>query len=135
HDERMTVVRHVRLRQVGGELADLLGIRASVPHPFLRLAHLGCRDHLHRLGDLARVLNALDLGPDFLAACHLRLPQRFQDQVFLSAWMAPASSFSPSASISALVWMLLNSAAFCASTCLCSAVSSASTRFTSTSSK
>src|SRR5690606_3594459 len=52
-------------------LLHRLRVRARGPHPILRLADLGGRDHLQRAGHLAGVLHALDLGFDFPAACHL----------------------------------------------------------------
>ena len=51
----------------GRDVADLLAVRTRVAHALLRLAHLGRGDHLHRLGDLLRVLHALDLVADFFA--------------------------------------------------------------------
>jgi hypothetical protein len=59
------------LAEVGGDLADLLGVGPRVPHALLRLAHLGGGHHFHGAGDLARVFHALDLGADFLAAAML----------------------------------------------------------------
>ena len=60
----------IGLHQVRRDLAHLGGVRTASAHPFLRLAHLGRGDHFHRLGDLARVLHALDLGSDFLDSGH-----------------------------------------------------------------
>ena len=49
---------------------NLLRIGACSAHPLLRPPHLRGGDHLHRLGDLSRILNALDLGPDLFATRH-----------------------------------------------------------------
>ena len=67
--ERVPVLR-IGPRQVRRDVADLVPIGARVPHAFLGLAHLGRRDHFHGLGDLARVLHALDLRPDFFRSRH-----------------------------------------------------------------
>src|SRR5690606_36119487 len=60
----------MRLHQMSGDLAHLGCIGTACAHPFLRLAHFGCRHHLHGFGDLARVLHALDLGSNFLDSGH-----------------------------------------------------------------
>ena len=73
HHERMLVLGR-RLRQVGRDDADLVRIRTSRTHAILRLAHLGRGDHLHGLGDLLRVLEALDLAANFLACRHDAAP-------------------------------------------------------------
>ncbi|MNJ48605.1 hypothetical protein D3C77_438020 [compost metagenome] len=69
-DQVRVAVLGVGLHQVRSNLAHLGGVRTTSTHPFLRLAHFGCGDHFHRLGDLARVLHALDLGSDFLNSGH-----------------------------------------------------------------
>jgi hypothetical protein len=56
--------------QIGRNAPDLFAIGTGSPHPFLRLAHFGYGHHLHSLGDLARIFDALDLGANFLAASH-----------------------------------------------------------------
>ncbi|MNR33067.1 hypothetical protein D3C85_1507100 [compost metagenome] len=63
--------------QVRRDIPHFLGVGAGIPHPFLRLAHLGRGDHLHRLGDLARVLHALDLGSNLFRSGHIFLSIRF----------------------------------------------------------
>jgi len=67
--ERRAVVR-VRLREVADDRADLLGIRTRQAHAVLGAAHLAGRDHLHRLRDLLRRLDARDLDADFLGTGH-----------------------------------------------------------------
>jgi len=62
------------LAQVGGDVADLVGVRTGVAHAVLCLAHLGDRDHLHGLGDLLGVLHRFDLAAYFLACCHQLAP-------------------------------------------------------------
>jgi len=59
-----------RLREVRRDVADLVGIRPGRAHAVLRLAHLRGRDHFHGLGDLLRVLEALDLAAYLFACCH-----------------------------------------------------------------
>ena len=68
-EERMLVLG-VRFREVRADHTDLVAVRASGKHPVLRLAHLRGRNHFHRLGDLARVLHALDLSANFLSTGH-----------------------------------------------------------------
>jgi hypothetical protein len=68
--EEGVLVLGVGVGQVGGQPADLLAVGTRGLHALLCLAHLRGRDHLHGLGDLARVLHALDLGAYFLAAWH-----------------------------------------------------------------
>ncbi|CAK0477980.1 Uncharacterised protein [Burkholderia pseudomallei] len=75
HHERVAVLR-VRAAHVRGDGADLLRIRTSSAHAFLRAAHLRCGHHLHRLRDLARVLHALDLAANFLHSSHCLLLDR-----------------------------------------------------------
>src|SRR3546814_20937026 len=60
----------MRLHQIGGDLAYLCCIGTAGTHPVLRLAHFGCCNHIHGFGDLARVLQALDLGSNFLNSGH-----------------------------------------------------------------
>ena len=67
--ERRLVFR-ICQSQACDDVADLVAVRTELAHPVLRLAHLGGRDHFHRLGDLARVLNALDLQAYFFGTCH-----------------------------------------------------------------
>ncbi|MNT07681.1 hypothetical protein D3C72_1423960 [compost metagenome] len=62
--------------QVRRNVAHLLGVGTGTAHPLLRLAHLGRGDHLHRLGDLARVLHALDLGSNLFRSGHIFLSIR-----------------------------------------------------------
>ena len=69
-EERMAVLG-VGVREVGSDGADLVAVGARMAHALLRLAHLGRGDHLHRLGDLARVLHALDLVSDFFRPRHV----------------------------------------------------------------
>ena len=69
-DEERMAVLGVGVADVRGDVADLLAVRARHAHALLRPAHLRGGDHLHRLGDLAGVLHALDLGPDFFGAWH-----------------------------------------------------------------
>src|SRR5436853_3667518 len=86
----MAVFR-IGVRDVRGDVADLLAIRSRMAHALLRLAHLRGGDHFHRLGDLARVLHAADLQPDFLGAGHQKLAFFFQSLI------ASCSAFSSSA--------------------------------------
>jgi hypothetical protein len=58
------------LYDVRGNVADLLAIRTRHAHALLRFSHLRRSDHFHRLGDLARVLHALDLVADLFGARH-----------------------------------------------------------------
>src|SRR5688572_25092498 len=60
----------IRLAQVADHAADALRVRPRGAHALLRLAHLAGGDHLHRLGDLLRALEARDLHPDFFYARH-----------------------------------------------------------------
>src|SRR5690606_7125973 len=76
HDEERMTVLGVRVRQVRGDVAHLVGVRTRLAHAVLRLAHLRRGDHLHRLRDLARVLHALDLGADLFAARHFAVLTR-----------------------------------------------------------
>jgi hypothetical protein len=69
--ERMLVLG-VRLRDVHRDVERLLEVRACGAHAVLGLLHLRDRDHLHRFGDLARVLHALDLVANLFGACHRR---------------------------------------------------------------
>jgi len=46
------------------------GIGPARQRGLLGLAHLGRGDHLHRLGDLRRVLDRLDAAPDVACAGH-----------------------------------------------------------------
>src|SRR6185436_1364371 len=70
-DEERMLVFGVRLGDVHGDLQRALDVRPRRAHPVLGLLHLGGRDHLHRLGDLARALHALDLVAYFFRAGHL----------------------------------------------------------------
>ena len=63
-DQERMAIFGVGVADVRGDVADLLAIRPRHAHALLRAAHLRRRDHFHRLGDLARVLHALDLGAD-----------------------------------------------------------------------
>src|SRR5262249_14681143 len=58
--------RHQGLENVGKHL----GVRTRRQSPFLRPAQLGCRAHLHGLGDLPRVLHAADPAPDIEKVRH-----------------------------------------------------------------
>src|SRR5947209_12108291 len=81
----------IGVRDVRSDVADFLAVRAGMAHALLRLAHLRGGDHLHRLGDLPRVLDTADLHADFLGAGHQKLPFFFQ------SLMASCSAFSSSA--------------------------------------
>ncbi len=146
HQERVPVLG-VGVGQVRGDVAHLVGVGTGVPHPVLRLAHLGRGDHLHRLGDLARVLHALDLVADLSRASHgspcpslLRRGKRFGDvgqyaPVFLEgvdrALQRVSSSFERS-----LVFETLSTQPACLSRMnACSADSKDSTFSTGTSSR
>ena len=59
--EERVLVLGVRLGDVHRDLQRALDVGARGAHPVLGLLHLGGRDHLHRLRDLARALHALDL--------------------------------------------------------------------------
>jgi len=63
-------VFRIGFHHVASHLVDFGGIRTASTHPFLRFAHFGGGYHFHSLGDLARVLHALDLGSNFLNSCH-----------------------------------------------------------------
>ena len=76
-DEERMVIVDASLGQVRNDVADLVGVRAGLTHPVLCLAHLRGRNHLHRLGDLARILYALDLSANFLCTRHLVLSECF----------------------------------------------------------
>ena len=96
-DEEWVLVLGVRGADVRDDLPNLLRVRASMPHSLLRLAHLARRDHLHRAGDLLRVLHALDLGADFLGAGHVSLARvglvgLVGRRVVYQAWFALKSS-------------------------------------------
>ena len=67
--ERVRVLR-VCTGKIGGDVTNLLTVRTGRAHPVLRLAHLGRGDHFHRLGDLLRILYALDLATYLFACCH-----------------------------------------------------------------
>jgi hypothetical protein len=68
----MNDVRVLRVcaRQIGGDVTNLFTVGTGGAHPVLRLAHLGCGDHFHRLGDLLRIFYALDLATYLFACCH-----------------------------------------------------------------
>jgi len=68
--ERMAIVGNVRTSEMRANHSNLVSVRTGRMHPILRLAHLRGRNHLHRLGDLARVLHALDLSANFLSTGH-----------------------------------------------------------------
>ena len=70
-DQERVPVLGIGVRDVRGDVADLLGVGARGAHAVLRLAHLRGGDHLHRLGDLPSVLHTLDLGADLFRACHV----------------------------------------------------------------
>src|SRR5580765_3490495 len=80
----------ISVRDVRRDVADLLAVGSRVAHALLRLPHLRGGDHFHRLGDLARVLHAADLQPDFLGAGNQKLAFFFQ------SLMASCSAFSSS---------------------------------------
>ena len=69
NEERMLVFA-VRTGKMRADHSNLVTVRTGRKHPVLRLAHLRGRNHLHRLGDLARVLHALDLSANFLCTGH-----------------------------------------------------------------
>ena len=64
------LVLAVRLGKMRANYTNLVAVGTSRKHPVLRLAHLRGRNHLHRLGDLSRVLHALDLSANFLCTGH-----------------------------------------------------------------
>src|SRR5436853_2961391 len=101
----MAVFR-IGVRDVRGDVADLLAIRSRMAHALLRLAHLRGGDHLHRLGDLPGVLHTPDLQPDLLGAGHQTLPFLFQ------SLMASCSAFSSSAERSFFSSMRVTSAPY-----------------------
>ena len=113
-EERMAVLGVRLARRASRCCRRLLDIRARRAHAVLRLPHLRGRDHLHRLGDLARALHALDLVADFFRACHCgyscsrheRAPQYVP--FFLKSSIAAASAFSSSAVRSFVVSMLVH---------------------------
>jgi len=76
--EGVAILGHVGGGKVCRQAANLLAVRTRGPHALLRLAHLGRGHHFHGLGDLAGVLDRLDLGANFLAAWHGAL---LKDQV------------------------------------------------------
>jgi len=49
---------------------DHFGVGPGLKRPLLRAAQLGRRDHLHGLGDLARVFHAADATPKVEYICH-----------------------------------------------------------------
>ena len=63
-------VVYTRCVSLRGDGSDLLAIGTRSAHAFLRLAHLGGGDHLHRLGDLPGVLHTPDFHPDLFGAGH-----------------------------------------------------------------
>ena len=66
--------------QLGSDIADLFTIGTRLAHAILRFSHLGRRDHFHGLGDLARVLHALNLGSYLFTAGH-GCSRLFPDQI------------------------------------------------------
>ena len=60
--------------EMRANLADFFGVGPGVAHALLRATHFGGGDHLHRLGDLLRILNALDLIPNLLRGGHRPTP-------------------------------------------------------------
>ena len=64
NEERMTVLG-IGMADVRRDVADFFRVRTRRAHAVLGLPHFRGRDHFHRLGDLARVLHALDLGAYF----------------------------------------------------------------------
>ena len=65
------LILKVSLCQVRHYITHLPGVGASLVHPLLGATHLARSDHLHRFCDLLSILDTLDLGPDFLGACHI----------------------------------------------------------------
>ena len=61
-----------RMREMARDGYHSADVRTRSPHPVLRLLHLRRRNHLHRFGDLARALHALDLVADLFRAGHGR---------------------------------------------------------------
>ena len=49
------------LREMRDDLTHLLGVGTRTRHAVLRLAHLGCSDHLHGTRDLLGTLDRVDL--------------------------------------------------------------------------
>jgi hypothetical protein len=47
-------------RDRGGHPVEKIGVGAAGQRRLLGLAHLGCGNHLHRLGDLRRIFDRLD---------------------------------------------------------------------------
>ena len=95
HQERMPVFG-VGERQMPGDGQHAADVGTRGTHPILRPFHLRGRDHLHRLGDLARALHALDLVANLFRAGHRR--DSYQVPFFLKSSIVAASAFSPSAS-------------------------------------
>ena len=60
----------IRGGEIGGDIPNLVSIRAGGTHPFLRFTHFGCGNHFHCLGDLFRIFYALDLATYLFAYCH-----------------------------------------------------------------
>jgi len=75
----------IREREMRSDVANLVAVRTRRAHPLLRLAHLRRGDHFHRLGDLARVLHALDLGSNLFATGHLFSLTSFRQKRELAA--------------------------------------------------
>ncbi|MCY1558859.1 hypothetical protein D9M68_958330 [compost metagenome] len=69
-DQERVRVLGIGLRQVSGDITNLVTVGTGRPHPVLRLAHFGCGDHFHRLGDLLRILYALDLAAYLFTCSH-----------------------------------------------------------------
>jgi hypothetical protein len=69
--EQRVLVLGIGAGRVHRDAEDAARIGPAGPHALLRLLHLRRSDHFHRLGDLARVLHALDLEADFLGSGHV----------------------------------------------------------------
>ncbi len=69
HHERVRVL-WIGLRQVRSDITNLVTVGTCRTHPVLRLAHFGCGDHFHRLGDLLRIFYALDLAAYLFTCSH-----------------------------------------------------------------
>jgi hypothetical protein len=69
-DEIGMLVFGMSIGQMAYDAPHLVGIGTCRVHALLRLAHLARGDHLHSLGDLLGILDALDLVTDLSFACH-----------------------------------------------------------------
>ena len=70
HGEKRMLVLRGATHQLGHDAGDLVAVRARGEHALLRTAHARRGDELHRLGDLAHVLDALDTAAQIAQARH-----------------------------------------------------------------